>query len=226
MPDKEPGLFRKWFWNTYDYLGTLIVINILWLLFSLPLVTLPLAFAGLFRVSGRIAAYEQTGIRDFFVHAREDMGRSFRICGLYAGVLSLLAVNLVFYIRLIDAWPWVGAILSGVMIWLIVFVCMTAVYVLPLMQRSKASVRQIVRSGMFLVVDNPWYSFSLLLCASVTIAFSLASGIGLVFLGIGAVSVLWSTGLREMLKRYDATNGHVLEEARGWRDLLRPWGYS
>ena len=226
MSDKEPGLFGKWFWNTYDYLGTLIVINILWLLFALPLITLPLAFAGLFRVTGRIAAYEETGIRDFFAHTWEDLRRSFCLCGLYAGVLLLLAANVLFYVRLMDAWPWVGAVLGGVMMWLIVFVCMTAVYVLPLMQRGKTPVRQVIRSGVFLVVDNPRHAFALLFCGSVTMAFSLASGVGLIFLGIGAVGVLFSTGLREMLKRYDSTNEDVLEEARGWRDLLRPWGYS
>ena len=226
MQDKEPGLFKKWFWNTYDYLGTLIVINILWLLFVLPLVTLPLAFAGLFRVTGRIAAYEETGIRDFFAHTRGDLARSFRLCGLYAGVLVLLAANVVFYVRLMDEWPWPGAILSGVMMWVIVFVGMTAVYTLPLMQRSQATVRQIIRSGVFLVMDNAWYSFLLLLFGSLTMAFSLASGVGLIFLGVGAVGVLLSTGLREILKRYDLTEADVLEEARGWRDLLRPWGNS
>ncbi len=226
MQEKEPGLFRKWFWNTYDYLGTLIVINILWLLLALPLVTLPLAFAGLFRVTGRIAAYEETGIRDFFTHTRDDLVRSVCICGLYGGVLLLLAANVLFYVRLIDSWPWVGAVLAGVMIWLIVFVCMTAVYVLPLMQRSEAPVRQVIRSGVFLAVDKPRHAFALLFCGSVTMAFSLASGVGLLFLGIGAVGVLFSTGLREHLKRYDNANGDVLEEARGWRDLLRPWGNS
>ncbi len=226
MPDKEPGLFRKWFWNTYDYLGTLIVINILWLLFALPLVTLPFAFAGLFRVTERIAAYEETGIRDFFVHTRADLGRSFCICGLYAGVLLLLAANVFFYARLMESWPWTGAILSGVMMWLIVFVCMTAIYTLPLLQRSRAPLRRIIRSGVFLVMDNGRATFALLLVGSLTMAFSLASGVGLLFIGVGAVAVLFSTGLREMLKRYESAKGNVLEEARGWRDLLRPWGYS
>lgn len=223
---REPGLFRKWFWNTYDYLGTLIVINILWLLFVLPLVTLPLAFSGLFRVTGRIAAYEETGLRDFFAHGREDLGRSFLLCGLYAGVLAVLAANVVFYVRLMDEWPWTGAVLSGVMMWLIVFVCMTAVYALPLLHRSRNPVRQIIRSGVFLVMDNAWRSFVLLLAGSLIMGFSLASGVGMLFLGAGAVGVLFSTGLREILKRYEQNGHDVLEEARGWRDLLRPWGYS
>lgn len=226
MQDREPGLFRKWFWNTYDYLGTLIVINILWLLLALPLVTLPLAFAGLFRVTGRIAAYEETGIRDFFAHTRGDLGRSFKVCVLYAGVLILLAANMFFYMRLMEDWPWAGAILSGVMMWLIVFVCMTAVYALPLMLRRQAPARQIIRSGVFLVLDNPRRSFLLFLGGSLVMAFSLASGIGLLFLGLGAIGVLFSTGLREILKRYEQKEAGVLEEARGWRDLIRPWGYS
>ena len=222
----DPGLFRKWFWNTYDYLGTLIVINILWLLFALPLVTLPIAFAGLFRVTGRIASYEETGLRDFFTHGRGDLGRSFLLCGLYAGVLLLLAANVIFYVRLMDDWPWTGAVLGGVMMWLIVFVCMTAVYALPLLQRGKVPVRQVIRSGVFLVMDNAWKSFVLLLAGSLVMAFSLASGVGMLFLGAGAVGVLFSTGLREVMKRYGQDEAGVLEEARGWRDLLRPWGYS
>ena len=226
MQDKESGLFRKWFWNTFDYLGTLIVINILWLLCALPLVTLPLAFAGLFRVTGRIAAYEETGLRDFFVHAREDLGRSFVFCGLYAGVLALLGANVFFYVRLMDDWPWTGAVLGGVMMWLIVFVCMTAVFTLPLAYRSQAPVWQVIRTGVFLAMDNAGYAFVLLLAGSIVMAFSLASGIGLLFLGAGAIGVLFSTGLREILKRYDQSETDVLEEARGWRDLLRPWGYS
>lgn len=226
MQGREPGLFRKWFWNTYDYLGTLIVINILWLLLALPLVTLPLAFAGLFRVTGHIAAYEETGIRDFFAHTRGDLRRSFLLCGLYAGVLILLAANVLFYVRLMEDWPWTGAILSGVMMWLIVFVCMTAVYTLPLMLREQVPVRQIVRKGVYLVVDNPRHSFALLAAGALVMAFSLASGVGLLFLGLGAIGVLFSTGLREILKRYEQREDGGLEEARGWRDLLRPWGYS
>jgi len=226
MTDTEPGLFKRWFWNTYDYLGTLIVINILWLLFALPLVTLPLAFAGLFRVTGRIAAYEETGIRDFFTHTRQDLVRSFLLCGMYAGLLILLAANVLFYIGLMDEWPWTGAILSGVMMWLAVFVCMTAVYTLPLLQRSPAPLRQIIRSGVFLVIDNGRATFALVVVGFVTMAFSLASGVGLLFIGAGAVAVLFSTGLREVQKRYDLSDANMLEEARGWRDLLRPWGNS
>ncbi len=226
MQDKEPGLFKKWFWNTYDYLGTLIVINILWVLFVLPLVTLPLAFAGLFRVTGRIAAYEETGIRDFFSHTRGELGRCFRLCALYAGAVLLLAANVVFYVRIMEDWPWAGAILTGVMMWLIVFICLTGVYTFPLMQRSQAPLKQIIRSAVFLVMDNARYSFMLLLAGFLTMAFSLASGVGLLFLGVGATGVLFSTGLREIQKRYDLTDTDILEEARGWRDLLRPWGYS
>ena len=90
MQEKAPGLFKKWFWNTYDYLGTLIVVNILWVLLVLPLVTLPLAFAGLFRVTGRIAAYEETGVRDFFSNTRGDVSRSFSLCAIYVVTILLL----------------------------------------------------------------------------------------------------------------------------------------
>ena len=226
MQEKAPGLFKKWFWNTYDYLGTLIVVNILWVLLVLPLVTLPLAFAGLFRVTGRIAAYEETGVRDFFSNTRGDVSRSFSLCAIYVVTILLLTANIVFYVRIMNEWPWVGAILSGVMIWLIFFVCLTGVYTFPLMQQNQFSLKKIIRSGIFLVMDNIRFSFILFVAGILIMIFSLASGVGLLFLGVGATGVLFSTGLREIQKRYNLTETNVLEEGRGWRDLLRPWGYS
>ena len=226
MSENEPGLFKKWFWNTYDYLGTLIIINILCVLLLLPLVTIPFAFAGLFRVTGRIAAYEKAGIRDFFSYNRTDLGRYYCLCLLYLGALLALFINIFFYVNAMPEWPWVGAILSGVMIWLVAFVCMTAVYTFPLAQSKQFSVRQIIQLGIFLVIDNMKRSIILLIGGGLVIIFSLVSGVGLVFIGLGATAVLFSTGVREIRKRYDFSEEHIFEEVRGWRDLFRPWGYS
>ena len=73
MPGQVRGIYKKWFWNTYDYLGTLILVNILWVLCSLPVITLPMTMSGLFRVTNRIAAYEETGVRDFFSGIRDNI---------------------------------------------------------------------------------------------------------------------------------------------------------
>ena len=138
----------------------------------------------------------------------------------------ILSNNIFFYVNAMPEWPWVGAILSGVMIWLVAFVCMTAVYTFPLAQSKQFSVRQIIQLGIFLVIDNMKRSIILLIGGALVIIFSLVSGVGLVFIGIGATAVLFSTGVREIRKRYDFSEEHIFEEVRGWRDLFRPWGYS
>jgi len=113
------------------------------------------------------------------------------------------------------------------MLWVMAFIALTAVYTFPLMHQRSRSVMENIRSGIFLVMDNTKHSIGVLVSGFLIMVFSLISGVGVFFLGIGAAAVLMSTGLREVLKRYDSTDDKGIgEEARGWRDLLRPWGDS
>ena len=223
------GMYKKWFWNTYDYLGTLIVVNILWILCALPLVTLPIAMVGLFRVTNRIAAYEETGVRDFFIGTRQDIWRSLRLCSVISGALLLLAVNILFYLRLMALWPWTGAVLSGAVIWIGVFVGLLSLYCFPLLVQKETSTWQTIKNGVFLVLDNAGYSIGLFTVGVAIITVSLISGVGILFVGIAALGVLYSTGLREIQRRYETSeedDASDQEESRGWRDLYRPWEYQ
>lgn len=227
MGGYSPGLYKKWFWNVYDYSGTLIVLNVLWVVCALPLITLPAATAGLFGASNRIAGYEEVRIRDFFADMRRGFLRSLRLCGLYAAALGVLSVNILFYARWMAEWPWTGAILSGAMIWIGVFVALTGLYSFPLVAGTTGPVRHVLKTSVLLTLDNPRTSVMMFLTGFGVLALSALTVAGLVFGGIGALSVLCSTGLREVRKRY-ATDRPVeesidVEEARTWRDLLKPW---
>lgn len=229
MPGQVRGIYKKWFWNTYDYLGTLILVNILWVLCSLPVITLPMTMSGLFRVTNRIAAYEETGVRDFFSGIRDNIWRSLRLCGAFSGVLLLLIINILFYLRMMTLWSWTGAILSGAMIWLVMFVGLLGIYCFPLLGQRETSTWQIIKTGMFLVLDNARYSIGLLMVGLAILMVSLLSGVGILFGGVAAIGVLCSTGLREIQKQYETSETDEAshkEEARGWRDLFRPWEYQ
>lgn len=230
MSHVSHSIYKKWFWNVYDYLGTLMLLNVLWLICALPVVTLPASTAGLFRVTGRIAAYEEVSIRDFFIGMRQSFGRMWLVCGVYGVVLGLLSVNILFYINLIASWPWTGAILGGALIWLSAFVAVTGFYSFPLATQTDEPIRRVFRDAVYLVLDNPRASVGLLLVSGSVLFVSLATGLGIVLGGISAIGVLSSTGFREIYRRYDAKGtatetdaGRDMEEPRNWRDLLRPW---
>lgn len=221
---------KKWFWNVYDYLGTLILLNVLWLICALPIVTLPASMAGLFRVTTRIAAYEEVGIRDFFIGMRQGFGRMWLVCGVYGVVFGLLSVNILFYTNLIVSWPWTGAILGGALIWLAAFVAVTGFYSFPLAAQTNEPIRRVFRDAVYLVLDNPRASVGLLLVIGSVLFVSLVTGAGIVLGGISAIGVLCSTGFREIYRRYgtkgtalETDSAQDMEEPRNWRDLLRPW---
>ncbi|MBM3263814.1 MAG: DUF624 domain-containing protein [candidate division Zixibacteria bacterium] len=221
------GICKKWLWNVYDYAGTLIVLNILWAICALPVVTLPAATAGLFGVSNRIAGYEEVRLRDFFTDMRRGFYRSFRLCAVYTTVLGLLGVNIVFYVRWMEPWLWLGVMLSGVMFWTGVFVALTGLYSFPMLMRIDGPVRQTLKTGALLTLDNPRISVLLLLAGIVVLSISALTIAGLFLGGVGVLSVLCSTGFREVRKRYDAPVSAEeetdREEVRTWRDLFRPW---
>ena len=226
MPGHLRVACKKWFWYTYDYLGTLIVVNVLWILCALPVITLPVSMAGLFHVTTRIAAMQETGIGDFFTGVRLYAWRSVRLCFVYAVSLTLLAVNILFYLRMIEQWSWSAAVLAGGLSWLTIFVLVTGLMTFPLLIESTDPVRLVIKKGVLLVIDNTGAAAILFVTLLIVLLVGAATGVGLVFGAVSFAGMLCSTGLRELQKKYVATVDEDPEELRGWRDLFRPWDYD
>jgi uncharacterized membrane protein YesL len=221
-------ILKKWFWNVYDYLGTLILVNVLMVLCALPLITFPAGLAGLFYVTTRIASGQETGVMDFFRGFRKFFWRAQGYVLIYALVLGALAINMIFYFRMTVSWPWTGAALGGAMGWLIGFVLLTGMYTAPLMVQTSYRLRSALRTGALLTLDNIRISVGLLLFTVLTLAVATVSVAGLFSGGLSAIAALWSAGCREIRRRYaDPSSEEAIdeEETRALRDLFRPWEY-
>ena len=236
MHDRLRRTYKKWFWNTYDHVGTLIVANVLWVLCAAPVFTLPASTAGLFRVTSRIAAYQDVGVREFFIGFRTHFWPSVRLCGFYFVCLTVLLVNGLFYNRLMDDWPWISAILSGGMLWAILFVGLTGMVTFPLLVQTHDPVRVIIKKGVALVLDNIVFTGVVFISGLGVLILGAVTGAGLLIGAVSAIGVLFSTGFRELEKKYSPYSDvqdvststdadQDLEEPRGWRDLFRPWDY-
>lgn len=226
MLDRLRVTCKKWFWYTYDYLGTLIVVNVLWILCALPVITLPVSMAGLFHVTTRIATMQEIGIRDFFTGVRLYTWRSVRLCIVYAVCLTLLAVNIMFYVRMIEQWSWIAAVLAGGLFWLMIFVLVTGLMTFPLLMESNDPLKLVIRKGVLLVIDNIGETAMLFVGFLTVLLIGAATGAGLIFGAVSVAGMLCSTGLRELQKKYVDTVDEDPEEVRGWRDLFRPWDYG
>ena len=242
------GRSGKFLWSAYDHLGSLIAVNLLWSVLSLPWMAMAYllfaagraagergafiaAFLGvevvlfapptalLFSAARTWAEQREIGWRALFAESRRFAGRSQAIGLLLVSTTLILWVNIYFYQQL---GGWAGLLLGAIMIWFLVALMLIAVYVFPVLISQDGPVWHTLRQSFLLAIDNIKLSFGLLLTVFATLGVGAISGIGL-FCGAGAALALFlSIYFRELLPKY---TGEALpaEPHRRWREVLRPW---
>jgi uncharacterized membrane protein YesL len=242
------GVLRTFFWMAYDHLGGLVLLNLLWTALNLPWMAagwlifragLPLgkggALAGmllgleavllapptvlLFAAGACWAGGRERGTRELLAQARRLLGRAQALQLLIGGATGVLVVNLLFYQTLAG---WLGLVLSGTMLWLLLGLALVVVHLFPVLVTQETGVWQTLRQSFLLAMDNVRLSLALLLAWAVALVAGLFTGIGL-FCGVLASLALFSSlCFGALLARY---TGHKLpqEPPRRWRELIRPW---
>ena len=202
--------------------------------------------AALWAVTARWCDYQEVPVRAFFPALRSYFGRALAVWLVFSLVAFLLSINAYFYGAWLEAVPFLGALVSGLMIWAYLAVALMGMYALPLLVQRDSSVRRVLRNSFLLALDNLFYSLVLVLTVGLVVALGLVSGAGFFFLGVSLTAVIANTGLREMLRAYrtageppgerrkprswkevyaeqDRAREGSEEETRGWRDLWKPW---
>ncbi|MBI2505606.1 MAG: hypothetical protein HYW07_20530 [Candidatus Latescibacteria bacterium] len=246
------GLAKRFAWAVYDHLWALIGFNLLWTLLSLPWLAagallaaaglnlegelaLPGAIAGLllgaelvlFAPPGLLlfaAGQHWAGDRPAEVRAilREVLRFALRVqlLGLFlCGVTGLLLINIFFYQRL---GGWLGLILSGSMLWLLLALLLTAAFSFPVLLSQDSRVWPVVRQSFLLVLDNPRLAGGLLLGSLLLLGISAFTGVGLFCGGLAALALLVSLGFRQLCFKYSGAQPPSAPP-RHWRELIRPW---
>ncbi len=91
-------------WEAYYQAGDLIVVNLLWALFTLPLITAVPALGALFHATNRLAHGSSAGWRVFWEGFREQFWLSWRWAAINAVAVGVLGVNVWFYGQVDTGW--------------------------------------------------------------------------------------------------------------------------
>lgn len=140
-------VLRKFFWNTYDHLGTCVVLNVAWFVLAIPwiLVTYFLFFVlvpwlgvvglmtsivaavgalwlspatlALLAAASEWANYHTPDRSELWAMLRSRLVTGLWLSGAALGVAVVLGVNTAFYLRLPGALRWAGYLLAGIMLW-------------------------------------------------------------------------------------------------------------
>ena len=226
----------------YDHIGGLVCINILWSLLSIPWLAAAAAgalygtalqgdWAPHARMLVIILATEFVWFAPptvlLFLAARhwlDGRGVSFRslarqlprhalraqAAGLaIMAATCLLAINLIFYFHL---GGWLGAVLSGLMGWVLLGLVLVSLYFVPVLLAGEAGLRGACRGSLFLVIAYPGRTLVLLVLVVGLLALGLASGIGFLFGVSAAIALIESTWVRRLAPEvkggnFDSRNG-------------------
>ncbi len=246
------GLTKVFGWALYDHLWGVIGLNLLWTALSLPwlaggalLCTLALSLEGelalpglaagllvsaelvLFAppgvvlfVAGRHWAQDRPAevkaiVREALPYALRAQCLGVAVCG----TTLLLLVNVFFYQRL---GGWLGLILSGTMLWLLLALLLTAVFLFPVLLSLDSRLWPVVRQSFLLALDNLRTAFGLLVASLLLLTGSVFTGVGFFCGGLAALALLVSLVFRRLCHKYTGAELPA-ERPRQWRELIRPW---
>ncbi|OIN95627.1 hypothetical protein AUJ66_08905 [Candidatus Desantisbacteria bacterium CG1_02_38_46] len=228
---------KKFSQGLLNNLGKLILINLLWFIFAIPLfmllftksrmdssnffallfpfLILPApATASIFNLTFQIIEGKDVKvIRDFF----GGIGKY-----LVKGILLSAVIIMLFTAGFLYIWFCTNLKLSGVLpivliaigLWIIFFIALMQSYLFPQMIQRNLNIKKILANSIYLTFDNVGFNSVIFLIAVVTwLVFGL-SGIGIIILFMSAPSFLYNLAFKILLEKNYGVGGEIFKKRR------------
>lgn len=190
-----------------DFLNTtaqFVILNILFILCCLPIVTIGPAIAALYQVILREARGEHGYlIRKFFQHFKEMFLQAFFTSLIFSGVILILLFNLAFW----QAFQGAAANIIIVILYILfIITACTLIYVFPLMARFKNSLMQTIKNAFFIAFTNLKETAFLLVIHAITAGILIIfppSKVFMLFVGVSFIAYCNSYLLKKVFKKYE-----------------------
>jgi hypothetical protein len=213
-------LIKKTFFDMWDNLIRIVILNLGFILILAAIVYLPLPFrsspplfavalalgvAFLFVYSGvistltsLIADYERAEFGFFLPALRATYPSSLLFAALNIALAFLFSVAFPVYGRVKSL---VGPLASSFLFWIAVFWVLALQYFFPIQARLDKKFRKIIKKMFLLLLDNPLFSIGLFI-GTVFIAV-LSVFTALLLPGIASIFLWWNVALKLRLYKYD-----------------------
>src|SRR5512145_3349267 len=191
------------FWEHLDRWSIFILANLLWAIFSIPVITFPAATAGLFATMSLWSRGKTPELfREFFGAMRRYWITSSLIVILDLVVGGLLVVNLSIF-PLMEITNPVVFLSRGVTLFVGVVLVLVNLYVWPLLVTFDLPLRQLLPIALKLGMAHPLVSLGILLLVGLPVGISLVLPVGIfVFATFSASIFLWNWGTWRVIRRY------------------------
>ena len=197
-----------------DKAGNFILANLLWVLLSIPVITLPMATAGLFASMSPWARGKSAEVfQDFFGGMRQHWRKASLIVLMDVLLGGLIILNLSIF-RLMNLPQPLILLSQSVTLFVAVTAIMVNLYLWPLMVTfDELSLRRLLDTSLKLVFAHPAWSFAVLIMALVPLLLSLLLPAAVFILGsFSSVALVVSWGAWRIIRRYAPEEPIVTEE--------------
>ncbi|MCL4516515.1 MAG: hypothetical protein M1379_13130 [Firmicutes bacterium] len=196
------GALKKTLVGTWENLWELILVNLLWLLSTMLVVTAGPGLLAIFHLTTQMAGEKQYRILDFWTALVRFFRRGLGVMAVWAFLLLVIYSNVLFYRNF--SLKWVAALAGGLWFYLLLFFLMMQPYWLWWMTAGGKGLWWAARAAAWEVLANP--GFSILQLVVVALVF-LAVGrwVALLFLIAGGfLALLGANMAREVPLSYHA----------------------
>ena len=213
-------LIKKTFFDMWDNLIRMIIMNLGFILLlalialsanllrSTPpalVAALAVGIAILFTYSG-VASWIATQIADY---SRPEWHEIWKVLkATYPTSLLFALLNMLLAFLFGVGFPiygsfktFVGPLASSFLFWILVFWVLAFQYFFPLQSRLERHFFKILKKMFLLLLDNPLFSFGLLLVSLIILVLSIFTAF--LLFGIGTILLCWNVALKLRLYKYD-----------------------
>jgi len=231
-------LIKKAFFDMWDNLIRIVILNLGFILLLALLIYLPLAFKNtpplfflglglgltlLFVYAGvaswltsQIADYNKPEFKEIVAALKATYPTSLLFAGMNFLLVFLVSVAFPVYGRLKS---FVGPLASSFLFWVLVFWVLAAQYYFPLQARLERRFFKTIKKMFLLLLDNPLFTVGLLIGSLVV--FVLSAFTAFLLPGLATILLWWNVALKLRLYKYDHLEKHPDERRRiPWDALL------
>jgi uncharacterized membrane protein YesL len=184
--------------NAYDGAFMLVLSNLFFSFMLLPIVTIPLAFAGLYYSNFQLAAGESVDWKTFFEGIKRHWWTGTRWTVINAVVLFSLTFYILFFINRPEIWAsaMTGLSLGIMAIWVLV----QSLSFPMMLKQEKPAYLIALRNSLIFIVHWPGYSFAFLFPIVALVVISLYFPPIFIFLSAGLIAYLGSYAINYKLE--------------------------
>jgi len=229
-------LVKKWIFNSWDHFLALLMFNIGFIALLLSVISLfsiigeihillfLLLFISIVLITSVYSGFVSScltqlieGKSNLYLLPILKKASKFVIPSLFLGIFHVgcflvLQISIPFYAAMHN---FLGAFIIGILFWATVLWLLISQFYLPLLIQIGGSVRSTLRKSLLLFFDNSRFAIALLATGTGILLLSIFTAF--LFPGIAGFLLLFQTGVRLRLYKYD----HSQKESPDWNKLLR-----